>query len=218
MIRYAVKIILVLTAFATPASACRTALLLAVDVSSSIDAAEYNFQVGGLADALLEPQIADVLLRDQVALAVVQWSGAAEQELAISWRRMLSAEEITDFARRVRAMPRLWSKSSTATGDALKFSVQQFGAVSDCRRKVIDVSGDGAQNTGTDTATESRRAEAAGVEINGLAIDEMGLSITEYYRRFLITRGGFVETARGYLSYPDAIRRKLLRELTKPTV
>ena len=217
MIRDIIRILLVVT-LATPASACKTALLLAIDVSSSIDVAEYRYQVDGLADALLDPEIADILVRDQVALSVVQWSGAAEQELALPWRRMLTLAEVNSFAIRVRAMPRLWSKSSTATGDALKFAAMQFDAVSDCTRKVIDVSGDGAENTGTDTATERRRAEAAGIEINGLAIDEMGLSITEFYRRFIITQRGFVETSRGYLSYPETIRRKLLRELTKPAV
>lgn len=212
------QIALILAALPAPAFACRTALLLATDVSSSIDAGEYRLQVDGIADALLDPEIADVLVQDQVALSVLQWSGAAEQELVISWRRMISAEEVRDFSQRVRAMPRLWSKSSTATGDALNFAVDQFGPVFDCERQVIDMSGDGAENIGSDTATESRRAEAAGVEINGLAIDEVGLSITEFYRRFVITKDGFVETSRGYLSYPETIRRKLLRELTKPTV
>ncbi len=210
-------ILIFLTALPSAALACRTALLLAIDVSSSIDVAEYRYQVDGLADALLDPEIGDVLLRDQVALSVVQWSGAAEQDMTITWRRMISEAEIRDFAARVRAMPRLWSKSSTANGNAIAFAVQQFGPVFDCERKVIDMSGDGAQNTGIDTATERRRAEVEGIEINGLAIDEMGLSITEFYRRFVITKDGFVETSRGYLSYPETIRRKLLKELIKPT-
>ncbi len=200
------------------AHACRTALLLAIDVSSSIDVAEYRFQVDGLADALRDPEIVEILVRDQVALSVVQWSGAAEQDMSLPWRRMLSEADVRQFSDRVRSMTRLWAKSSTATGDALEFSVQQFAPVADCARKVIDMSGDGAENTGTDTATQSRIADQMGIEVNGLAIDEMGLSITEFYRRFVITRDGFVETARGFSSYPEAIRRKLFRELTKPIV
>ncbi len=217
MVRIAFSIAVFLISIPLPALACRTALLLAIDVSSSIDPGEYRFQVDGLADALMAPEIRDILIQDQVALSVVQWSGAAEQDMTIPWRRMISAAEIDSFATRVRQMPRLWAKSSTAIGNALEFTAQQFSPVSDCERKVIDVSGDGAQNTGTDTATQRRIAEAAGVEINGLAIDEMGLSITEFYRRFVITKNGFVETSRGYLSYPETIRRKLYRELIKPT-
>lgn len=197
--------------------ACELALILMIDVSSSIDLAEYRFQVNGLADALLDPEIGDILLQDQVALAVVQWSGGGEQELSAPWRRMLSERELVDFSDRVRAMPRAWSRSSTAVGNGIRYSAGQFGAVSDCKRKVIDVSGDGPANIGVDTSVERRKAEVQGIEINGLAIDEMGLSVTEFYRRFVITRDGFVETSRGYLSYPATIRRKLLRELIKPT-
>lgn len=197
--------------------ACELALILMIDVSSSIDVAEYRFQVDGLADALLDPEIGDILLRDQVALTVVQWSGGGEQEMSIPWRRMLSERELANFVDRVRGMPRAWDRSSTAVGNGIRYAVQQFAAVSDCQRKVIDVSGDGPANIGVDTATERRVAEVQGIEINGLAIDEMGLSVTEFYRRFVITKNGFVETSRGYLSYPATIRRKLLRELVKPT-
>ena len=196
---------------------CELALILMIDVSSSIDVAEYRFQVDGLADALLDREIGDILLRDQVALSVVQWSGGGEQEQSVPWRRMLSDRELANFADRVRAMPRAWDRSSTAVGNGIRFSVEQFAAVSDCKRKVIDVSGDGPANIGIDTSIERRKAEVLGIEINGLAIDEMGLSVTEFYRRFVITKDGFVETSRGYLSYPATIRRKLLRELVKPT-
>jgi len=199
-----------------PAIACKLALVLAIDVSSSIDAGEYHFQVDGLADALLSPEIRDVLLRDQVALSVVQWSGAGEHAAAISWRRMLSGNALANFAQRVRAMGRKWSSSNTAVGDALAFSITQFDAVPDCTRRVIDVSGDGASNAGMNALNQTRRAQAMGIQINGLAIDIMGRSITEYYERFVITKNGFVQTSRGFSDYPLSIRKKLLRELIKP--
>jgi Ca-activated chloride channel family protein len=199
-----------------PAAACSLALVLAIDVSSSIDIGEYKFQTHGLADALLDPEIMDVLVLHQVALSVVQWSGADEGDLTIPWRRMLSNSEVRNFSVRVRDMPRKWEGSNTAVGDAIAFSAAQFDRVSDCGRKVIDVSGDGSSNAGLNAGVESRKAEAQGIEINGIAIDIIGASSTAFYRRFVITSDGFVVTSRGFSDYPRAIREKILRELIKP--
>jgi len=207
---------ILLSLLAQPALACKLALVLSMDVSNSIDAGEYAFQVNGLADALLDTDVVNVLVRDQVALTVVQWSAADQQAAALPWRRMQSVAEVRGFSDRVRAMPRAFLYSKTAVGNALAFSIAQFGAVPDCQRRVIDVSGDGASNSGIDTASESRRAQRTGIEINGVAIDIMGSSITEYYRRFVVTPGGVVLTATGFSDYPRTIRAKLLRELVKP--
>ncbi|SPH18289.1 hypothetical protein DEA8626_01824 [Defluviimonas aquaemixtae] len=200
------------------ARTCDVALLLTIDVSGSIDRGEYRLQVDGLADALLDPELADALLLGQVALSVVQWSGTGRQTVSIPWRRMLSAGEVADFARRARALPRAYTGSDTAVGEAIGFSARQFGSVQDCRRKVIDISGDGPQNAGGPLAPERGGAALAGIEINAIAIEDMGRAspITEFYRRFVITRNGFVMTARGLGDYPRAIRAKILREVSKP--
>jgi Ca-activated chloride channel family protein len=82
---------------------------------------------------------------------------------------------------------------------------------------VIDISGDGPENAGFTVGRERRTAERAGIEINAVAIEDMGASapISAFYRRWVITRGGFVITARGLADYPRAIREKLLRELSR---
>ncbi|MDI3335114.1 DUF1194 domain-containing protein [Defluviimonas aestuarii] len=201
-----------------PVLACDVALVLTIDVSGSIDRGEYRLQVQGLADALADPEIADAMVLGQVALAVVEWSGTGQQALSMPWRRMLSYDEVADFSARARDLKRAYSGSDTAVGEAIAFSVQQFAAVSDCRRKVIDVSGDGPQNAGFPLAPERTGAEAAGIEINAVAIEDIGQAtpITEFYRRFVITRNGFVMTARGLEDYPRTIRAKILREVAKP--
>tara|TARA_R110002096_G_scaffold189191_27_gene369521 strand:- start:1192 stop:1995 length:804 start_codon:yes stop_codon:yes gene_type:complete len=205
-------------AIATPARACDTALLLAIDVSGSIDQGEYALQVQGLADALRDPAVAEVLVRGQVALAVVQWSGVGKARLVMPWKRMLSDRAVTEFAVRAGKLPRAFEGSDTALGEAIRFSVDQFSAVSDCRRKVIDISGDGPENAGRTVSQTRRRAIAENIEINAIAIEDMGASapISTYYRRWVITPEGFVMTARGLGDYPRAIRAKLLRELVKP--
>lgn len=203
---------------AAPAGACDTALVLAIDISGSIDAGEYALQVQGLAEALRDPEVSEALVRGQVALAVVHWSGVGAQALALPWQRMLDPGAVARFADRARALPRAFTASDTAVGEAIAFSAAQFAAVSDCRRRVIDISGDGPENAGFTVARARQSAQADGIEINAIAIEDMGASapITAFYRRWAITRGGFVMTARGLGDYPRAIREKLIRELTRP--
>lgn len=203
---------------AAPAAACEVALMLSIDVSGSVDRGEYRLQVDGLAAALDDPEVAEALLIGQAALGVVQWSGTGKQTLVIPWRRMLSPGEIAAFAQRARALPRAYTGSDTAVGEAIGFSARQFDPVADCRRKVIDISGDGPQNAGAPLAPEREFALEAGIEINAIAIEDAGRSIpiTEFYRRHVITPNGFVLTARGLEDYPRAIREKILREVARP--
>lgn len=203
---------------AQPALACETALLLAIDVSGSIDASDYRLQTEGLASALADPDVTDALVRGQVALAVIQWSGVDEQALVLSWQRMLAPPDVTRFAARAAAIPRTFSGSDTAVGEGLRFATSQFAAVPDCRNKVIDVSGDGQENAGFTDAAARREAIAAGLTINAIAIEDPGpaFPVTSYYRSWIITPGGFVVTARGLQGYAGTLRQKLLRELTRP--
>jgi len=201
-----------------PAQACETALVLLIDVSASIDAGEYRLQTEGLSYALSDPEVAEALVRDQVALAVVQWSGREEQALVLSWQRMLTPRAVAAFATRAAAMPRAFPGSDTAVGEALRFGLAQFDAVPDCRRQVIDISGDGQENAGFTDARARSEAVAAGVMINAIAIEPPGPGspITAYYRLWVITPRGFVVTARGLDDYARTLRLKLLRELAQP--
>ncbi len=202
----------------SPALACDTALLLAIDISGSIDAAEYDLQVLGLADGLEDPAIIDALVSGQDAIAVVQWSGVGAQALVLPWQRVFDAGDAARLAGTARGLPRRFRASETAVGQAIDFSAGQFAAVPDCRRKVIDISGDGPENVGFTVGQARQRAEEQGIEINAIAIEDMGVStpITSFYKRWAITKGGFVITARGLRDYPRAMREKLLREITKP--
>ncbi|WP_103255560.1 DUF1194 domain-containing protein [Tabrizicola aquatica] len=200
---------------APPALACETALLLSIDVSGSISPGDYRLQTDGLAAALSDPAVTEALVRDQVALAVVQWSGLGEQALVLSWQRMLSPSDVARFAARAGALPRAFSGSDTALGQSIRFATAQFAAVPDCRRKVLDLSGDGQENAGFTDAAARREAIAAGLTINAIAIEApgAGLPITTYFRNWIITPGGFVVTARGLQDYAETLRLKLLREL-----
>ncbi|PVA08208.1 DUF1194 domain-containing protein [Thalassorhabdomicrobium marinisediminis] len=200
---------------AAPAAACDTALLLTIDVSNSIDAAEYALQTDGMADAVLDDEVAEALIEGRVALAVMQWSGVDRQALTIPWHKVRTRADVQDFAAQARLMPRAFVQSDTAPGDAILFALAQFATAPACARRVIDISGDGTPNAGRDTRAAARRAEQSGVTINAIAIESMGLAITTFYRRHVITRDGFVITARRHRDYPRAIREKILREVAR---
>jgi Ca-activated chloride channel homolog len=146
----------------------------------------------------------------------VQWSGTGMQTTVLSWTRIATLADVAALADAARALPRAYDGSDTAVGDAIAFSTATFAAVADCRRRVIDISGDGPQNAGLPLSPSRGAALAAGIEINAIAIEGMGVSITEFYRRYVISKDGFVVTARGHLDYPRAIRAKLLREIERP--
>ncbi len=201
--------------FGLPAQACNTALVLAIDVSNSVDGREYRLQVDGLADALADPEVIEALLRDRVALAMLQWSAAEQQQLTLDWRRMIEPADVAGFAVAARTAPRAFILAGTAPAEAILAALPLFKRVPDCRRRVIDVSGDGSPNDGGDVGDARHAAERAGVTINGIAIESMGLAVTGFYGRRLITRDGFVMTARSHRDYPRAIRAKILRELAR---
>ncbi len=199
----------------SPASACETALLLTMDVSNSVDPGEYRLQIDGLADALEDPEIAEILVRDRVALSVIQWSGIGSQQHTLPWSRMHSAGDVARFSAAARAMPRAFILSDTAPAEALGYALDRFTQVADCKRRIVDVSGDGTPNAGSEVGPLRQRAERMGVTINGVAIESLGIAITNFYRKVLITRDGFVITARGHRDYPRAIRIKILREISR---
>lgn len=200
----------------SPARACELALVLAVDVSGSVDAKEYRQQMGGLAAALRTPDIAQALLEQEARLSLVQWTGLSRQALVLPWVAITSPAELEKFAAQVADAPRRWRHYSTAIGAALGFAVPLFGLVPECRRRVIDVSGDGRSNEGAAPSALRAGLSRAAVTVNGLAIEESEADLAGYYFEEVIWgAGAFVEIATGFADYPDAIRRKLRREVVR---
>ncbi|MDB9838590.1 DUF1194 domain-containing protein [bacterium] len=204
-----------MTLYPSISMACDTALILTIDVSNSVDTSEYRLQTNGLVAALRDPEIVDAMVRQEAAIAVVQWSGAARQELSIPWVRIRTSLDAARLAASAELMQRAFVLSDTAPAEAVLFSLGLFNQVPDCKHKVIDVSGDGTPNSGSETRDAHNAAERAGVTINAIAIESMGLAITGFYKGAVITRNGFVITARTHREYPDAIRRKIIRELSQ---
>jgi len=199
-----------------PVQACQLALLLAVDVSGSVDSREYRVQMDGLAAALRDGIVSEALLEQDAMLALMQWTGSSRQRITIPWTPMTSFADTDAFADRVEADPRVWRNYSTAIGEALALGRTAFADVPHCTRHVIDVSGDGVSNEGTEPASQKPALRAAGITVNALAIETDETDLTAYFFENLISgEGAFVVTANGFQDYPEQIRRKLLREITR---
>lgn len=198
------------------ATACGIALALAVDVSGSVDDAEYALQMGGLAAALRDGLVADALVAEEARVTLVQWSGQSRQVVSVPWRALRSVADAETLARDVDQTPRAWRNFSTGIGEVMAFSANLFADVPDCRRRVIDISGDGRSNEGAAPQDLRDALAGAGFVINGLAIETDEDNLTGYYRDNVIAgENAFVLTATGFADYPDKIRRKLIREVTK---
>lgn len=200
------------------ATGCDLALALAVDVSGSVDSREYRLQMDGLAAALRDGVISEALVRGQAQVMLVQWTGASRQQITIPWSRIDSFDALDRFADLVAEDARVWRNYSTAIGEALDFVLPAFAEVSHCKRHLIDVSGDGVSNEGVPPEAVHDRLKRAGVTVNAIAIEASEPDLTAYfYEKVIVGEGAFVVTAGSFADYPERIRKKLLREVTRQT-
>jgi hypothetical protein len=213
---------LLLMLAAGPARAeCRLALAMAMDVSRSIDAADFVIQTEGLALALEDPQVQRAVLDGggTVALAVYQWSGAGHQEILQDWIVVAGPEDLDRVIWAVRSARRPELRRLTALGEALRFGVELLARAPACGRRVLDVAGDGQNNEGIGITTLRARVDFDGLTVNGLAIGEHEQGLVAYFQTYVIGGpGAFVEVAPRQIDFPPAIRRKLLRELSDPEI
>jgi Ca-activated chloride channel family protein len=203
---------------ARPASACELALALAVDVSGSVDSSEYRIQMDGLAAGLRDPVVSEALVRGRARLMLVQWTGASRQRVTIPWTRIDGFDAVDAFAEQVATDPRVWRNFSTAIGEALEMTVNSFLDVPDCKRRLIDISGDGVSNEGIEPTEIHDLLRRQGITVNAIAIEESEPDLTAYfYENVIVGEGAFVVSAAGFEDYPERIRKKLLREVTRQT-
>lgn len=192
--------------------------MLAMDVSRSVDAAEFRLIRHGTAQAFRNPDILQLIgwMNGGVLVSVTQWSGKDEQKLMIPWRLLTNVDQVRQFADDIDAMKRAFRYELTAPGEALEHaeSLGQSAPVK-CRRRVIDIAGDGIRNTGADVAKVADRIAALGVTINGLVVRGDSPDPLEFYQT-QVKRGplSFIEISKDYDDYPRAMFLKLLREMS----
>lgn len=193
-------------------------LVLALDSSASVDRQEFQLQLDGLAQAFRDPEVlraVESLKPLGAAIAVLQWGAPGETRIVLPFTSIQSARDAKAFGFRIGLIRRWLRASSTSIGTALDDSRILIESNDiDGERKVIDVSGDGPDNSDVDLEAARQRAHQAGIVINGLPImaDQEGLD--QYYRdHVIIGADAFIEPARDFEDYVRAIREKLLKEL-----
>ncbi len=200
------------------------ALVLAVDVSESIDSARYTLQMQGIAAALSSPEVQASLLSGphrSMLVSMVQWSN--RPYVTLPWTLLTSGDDLVRVAGRIRDMRRA-DQGFTCLSLALRSVADKLltQVPVPAERLVVDVSGDGHDNCNPAEPVDAVRDElaAAGVTVNGLPIlegDEQA-TLEAWYREHVI--GGpsaFLVPAHGFADFERAMRRKFVTEISELT-
>lgn len=236
----AIRLLFLLAALIAPVSmaervAAQTAepvdllLVLASDVSRSVDEPKFQLQRSGYATALSNPRVLEAIKsgpNGRIAVIFVEWSGVLSQKVVIDWGAISDEASARQFGDRVMEAPRSFA-DRTSISAGIDFSMAQFEkAAFESRRRTIDVSGDGTNNAGRDVTSARDEALAKGVTINGLVIltdtpnawnpehtNPPG-GLQAYYRNNVIGGpGSFVMVAENFRSFGNALINKLIAEI-----
>ena len=201
-------------------------LVLAVDVSRSIDEVEAELQRRGYIEALTNDRVIDAILSGEnkrIAVCYTEWAGTHYQMVVIDWTLIDSAAAARRFADKLAEAPRP-SQSWTAVGAALAHAGQRFeGSGFSSRRHVIDISGDGRTNDGPPAELVRDKLVVEGIVINGLPVmmnrTNFGrppdLLLDKYYEENVIGGpGSFMIVADNFEQFGRAVRNKLVREVS----
>ena len=204
-------------------------LVLAADVSRSIDEEEFNLQRKGYAAALSDQRVLRAITQGEhgaIAITYVEWSDTLDQQTVVDWTTIRDGEDAAAMAATILRAPRSFTSRTSISG-AIYFAMGQFtSAKATADKRVLDISGDGTNNSGPPVTEARDQAVAAGITINGLAIinTKAGPGFTlhtqppgglpEYFRQNVIGGPGcFLLQVENFDTFADAITRKLVSEI-----
>ena len=220
----------------SPARACAAdkvdlLLVLAADVSRSIDMEKFQLQRNGYASALANPRVLEAVASGRYArigVTFVEWSGVGKQKVVVDWTLIGDGTAAKGFGDRLLEAPRSFADRTSISG-AIEFAMAQLAAAPyDSVRRTIDVSGDGTNNAGRDVTLVRDEAVAKGITINGLPILSANPmlwnpdhtnppgGLANYYRDNVI--GGptaFVRVAKDFNAFGEAIIEKMIAEVSQ---
>jgi len=205
------------------------ALVLAADVSRSIDDDEFKLQRQGYAAAVTDQRVLSAIAAGQygaIAICFVEWSGPDEQQVVADWTVIRDGESAASFATTLIDAPRSFV-GRTSISAAVDFSRAYFTKSGvTYERRVIDVSGDGTNNSGRPLLDARDEAVAAGITINGLAIinqkpnpgyfahTQPPEGLPEYYRQNVTGGpGSFLLVVQDFSTFGEAMTQKLISEI-----
>jgi hypothetical protein len=206
-------------------------LVLAADVSRSVDDGKFKLQRDGYAAAIVDPRVVRAMTggpTGRIALVFVEWASEWEQKVVIDWTVVANARDAQSVSSRVREAERPY-RGRTSISTAIDFSMGVLArSPFQADRRVIDISGDGTNNSGRDVVSARDEAVAKGVTINGLVIlSEVPLAtnpshthppggLTAYYENNVIGGpGAFVIEAENFEAFGQLIISKLVKEIAE---
>jgi hypothetical protein len=229
----AVALCLPLAAPAAAQETCRQALVFALDVSGSVDEAEYRQQLDGVAGALQDPEVQAAILADDdvpMAVAAFEWSSESYSALIVDWTILRTDADVAEVAERLRGWGRRTAPTETGIGTGLRKAAALLQRAPDCWEMTVDVSSDGKNNDGPSPVRVRQEGLLEGTTVNALVVGNGGASsdakaaeeirAMEVYLKENVVGGpgSFVAVAQSYGDYLHAMRRKLLKEIaTVPT-
>jgi hypothetical protein len=223
-VRAAAPVLTLAAAIGSPAAA-QTAppavdlqLVLAVDVSGSVNQMRFELQRDGYVAAFRHPHVLAAIRSGPagaIAVTVTQWTGPALQFQVVPWTRISDAASAEDFAAAIERAPRQLFGGGTSISGAIDHAMSLWReSPFQAPRRLIDVSGDGANNRGRPAAQARDEAVAAGIGINGLPILALEPDLDRYYEQNVIGGpGAFMVVAHSYEAFAEAVRRKLIIEI-----
>ncbi|HEY6629993.1 MAG TPA: DUF1194 domain-containing protein [Rhizobiaceae bacterium] len=216
---------------AHPASAAEPVdveLVLAVDVSLSMSPMELNIQRDGYAAALTHDRVLQAIaegVHGKIAVTYFEWAGVSSHRVIVPWTVIASKADAERFAARLSAQPAN-SARRTSIAAALAFGADLFAESEfNGAKRVIDISGDGANNQGEPVEAARDAVVRQGITINGLPLMTSGgfssaydvANLDRYYTDCVIGGpGAFMIPVNDWSQFPEAIRRKLVLELAGP--
>jgi hypothetical protein len=207
-------------------------LVLAADVSGSMDEAKFDLQRLGYATAFSNPRVVEAIragTKGRIAVAFIEWSGIVQQRVVIDWTVISDDETARQFGDHIMEASRAFARNSTSISAGIDFAMTKLDRTPyEARRRVIDVSGDGDNNSGRDVVMARDEAIAKGVTINGLVIlTKMSTrwgsdhtnppgGLANYYRNNVIGGpGAFVMVAENFDSFGKVLVKKLIAEIAQ---
>jgi hypothetical protein len=204
-------------------------LVLAADVSRSVNAEKFKLQREGYAAAISNPRVLDAIAagrNHRIAVLYMEWSGFGNRKIVVDWTAIDGPKTAQAFGDRLLEEPRAFS-DRTSISSGIDFAITLFpSAPFTAERQTIDVSGDGTNNSGRDVTKARDEALRLGITINGLVIlsdqpmpwnpehtNPPG-GLANYYRENVIGGpGSFVIEAKDFNSFGQAIIKKMIAEI-----
>ena len=220
-LRFLLAVLVLSLGFGLPARAQTNVdlqLVLAVDASGSVNDARFELQKQGYVAAFRHRRVLDAIRsggNQSIAVTMVQWTGPALQVQVLPWMRIGDEASMLAVADAIEKAPRQLFGGGTSISGAIDHAMTLFPRTPlQGTRRVIDVSGDGANNRGRLVTDARDDAVRAGVGINGLPILALEPELDRYYLNFVIGGpGAFMIAAQSYETFAEAILKKLVIEI-----